>query len=107
MIQIQFARFDDTQSTLIIPVNLVDGYLTFDATSMAKALPSFGCNDFDLEERAYFIQECILLAFHEGYQTCYVFDEDNEAIAESSFMINGEYVTALELSDYIFSVEVK
>jgi len=98
MIQIQFARFDDLNSLLIVPVDYVDGYLSFDATGIAKALPDFVP---EVEDKAYFIQECILLAFHEGNQTCYVFDEDDEAIAEASFMIDGEFVTALQLADYL------
>jgi hypothetical protein len=106
MIQIQFARFDDINSLLTIPVQIVDNYMSFDATDIARALPNFGCDDFDLEERAYFIQECILLAFHEGYQTYYAFDQDDEAIAEASFMIDGEIVTALELADHLHNLEV-
>ena len=105
MIQIQFARFDDINS-IIIPVQIVDGYLSFDATGIAQALPRFGCDDFTLEEREYFIQECVLLAFYEGSQTYYCFDQDDEAIAEASFMIDDEYVTALQLADHLHNLEV-
>jgi hypothetical protein len=106
MIQIQFARFDDINSLLTIPVQIVDGYMSFDATDIARALPNFGCDDFDLEERAYFIQECVLLAFHEGHASHYEFDEDEWVIAEASFMIDGELVTALELADHLHNLEV-
>ena len=103
MLEIQFARFDDINSLLIIPVHIVDGYMTFDASGIAAAIPEFVP---EVEDKAYFIQECVLLAFHEGNDTHYEFDDGEWVIAEASFLIDGEPVTALQLADHLHNLEV-
>lgn len=114
MLEIQFARYDDTYSLVVAPVEHPDNdiqTLRLDVTgvrSMADCLPDFGVEYWTRLERMQFIEECILYALNEGSDSNFIFTNDEgESVGESQFLIDGEPVTAVQVADYLFNQEYK
>jgi hypothetical protein len=123
MLTIKFTIYGKPNTEFSVPVNIIletpDSYthLEFDATRASELMPKFYPlnfdeddyeNNYDIAERAEFIQECLVYAYTEGDHTGYVFvDEDDNYIGESQYYLDGKIITSLELRDYVAFLESK